>query len=52
MLGEKLAELLNEVKSAGTYDINFDGSELSSGMYLYRLEADGFISTKKMTLIK
>ncbi len=52
MLGEKLAELLNEVKSAGTYDINFDGNGLSSGMYLYRLEADGFISTKKMTLIK
>lgn len=52
MLGEKITELLNEVKSAGTYDINFDGNGLSSGMYLYRLEAGDFISTRKMTLIK
>lgn len=52
MLGEKVAELINEIKSAGTYDVNFDGSRLTSGMYLYRLEAGGYVSTRKMTLIK
>jgi hypothetical protein len=52
MLGEKIVELLNEVKSAGTYDVNFDGSELSTGMYLYRIESGNNVLTKKMILIK
>ena len=52
MLGEKVGELLNEVKNAGTYDVSFNGSELTSGMYIYRLEAGEFTATRKMTLIK
>jgi hypothetical protein len=52
MLGEKIAELINEFKSAGTYEVNFNASGLPSGMYVYRLEAGDFTATKKMTLIK
>ncbi len=51
-IGEKIAELMNEVKSAGTYDVDFNASELSSGVYLYRLEAGEFIQTRKMSLMK
>jgi hypothetical protein len=52
LLGEKVAELVNEVKSSGFYEVDFSGSNLTSGMYLYRLEAGDFVSTRKMTLIK
>jgi uncharacterized membrane protein len=51
-LGEKVAELINGNKIAGTYNIEFNGEELSSGIYLYRLETGNFISSKKMILIK
>ena len=52
LLGEKVAELVNEVKSSGFYEVDFNGTDLTSGMYLYRLEAGEFVSTRKMTLIK
>ena len=52
LLGEKVAELVNEIKSAGFYEVDFNGTDLTSGMYLYRLEAGEFVSTRKMTLIK
>ncbi len=52
VLGKEVATLVNEVKKAGTYSIRFDASKLSSGVYLYRLEAGSFISTKKMILMK
>jgi uncharacterized membrane protein len=52
LLGEKVAELVNEVKSSGFYEVDFNGTDLTSGMYLYRLETGEFVSTRKMTLIK
>jgi hypothetical protein len=52
MLGEKVVELVNEVKSAGKYNIEFNGNNLSSGTYIYRLVAGSFISTRKMILLK
>jgi len=52
MLGKEVMTLANEIKSAGLYAIDFDGRELSSGTYFYRLEAGDFIDTKKMLLIK
>jgi hypothetical protein len=52
MLGEQVAALINEVKEAGFYDIQFDASNLSTGVYIYRLTAGDFVQTKKMTLMK
>lgn len=52
MLGREVSVLVNGVKAAGNYELSFDASRLSSGMYIYRLEANGSVLTKKMTLIK
>lgn len=43
---------INEFKKAGSYEVEFDGSDLASGMYFYSLEANGFKDTKKMVIIK
>ncbi|RPI18617.1 MAG: T9SS C-terminal target domain-containing protein [Ignavibacteriae bacterium] len=51
-LGEEVAVLVNEIKNAGFYKVNFDASELPSGVYIYRLTAGEFTQTQKMTLIK
>ncbi len=52
ILGERVAELVNQMQSAGIYKVNFDASHLSTGAYIYRIEAGNFIQTKKMLLIK
>jgi len=52
MLGEMVMELVNGVKPAGTYTVTFDGSDLPSGVYVYRIQAEGFSENKKMTLLK
>ncbi|MFA5403606.1 MAG: T9SS type A sorting domain-containing protein, partial [Ignavibacteria bacterium] len=52
ILGQEVATLVNESKNPGSYFVNFDGSTLSSGMYYYKLESNGFVATKKMMLIK
>lgn len=52
LLGREVAYLVNSVKAAGNHSVTFDGSGLSSGMYLYRLEANGQVLINKMTLIK
>ncbi|HSD62629.1 MAG TPA: S8/S53 family peptidase, partial [Ignavibacteriaceae bacterium] len=51
-LGEKVAELVNQQKNAGTYEVDFNAANLSSGLYFYRLEAGNKVFTKKMMLIK
>ncbi len=51
-LGQKVASLVNEQQPAGTYSVNFDASDLASGVYFYRLKADDFSSIKKMLLMK
>lgn len=51
-IGEEVAKLVNEIKTAGNYNVSFDASSFSSGVYFYRLEADSFVETKKMILIK
>ncbi|MEO8231693.1 MAG: T9SS type A sorting domain-containing protein [Ignavibacteriota bacterium] len=52
VLGNEISTLVNEEKPAGTYEVNFDGKGLSSGMYFYTLTAGNFIETKKMILMK
>ena len=52
MLGEQIVTLINEVKEAGFYDVQFDARNLSTGIYVYRLSAGDFIQTKKLTLMK
>jgi len=52
LLGREVAELVNEVKGAGTYTVTFDASGLPSGTYLYRITAGGFTSVRKMTFVK
>jgi hypothetical protein len=52
VLGKEVQVLVNQQLSPGTYEVDFDGSELPSGVYYYRLEAGNFSQTKKMVLIK
>ena len=52
VLGREVALAVNERKSPGIYEVRFDASGLSSGVYFYRLEAGRFIETKKMVVIK
>ncbi len=52
ILGKEVAILVNENKPAGYFSVNFDGSKLSSGIYIYTLSANGIIHTKKMLLAK
>jgi hypothetical protein len=52
VLGRKVRELVNEVRPVGTNTIQFDATNLASGVYLYRLEANGVVQTKRLTLIK
>jgi hypothetical protein len=52
VLGNEVATLINEEKSAGSYSINFDGSRLSSGIYFYKLTAGGYTATKKLIMLK
>jgi hypothetical protein len=52
LLGNEVKVLVDENKTAGTYTAKFNGSELTSGIYIYRLQAGDFVSTKRMALIK
>ena len=52
ILGQQVVELVNDFKSAGTYEVNFDASDLTSGMYVYTIKAGNFTATKKMMLLK
>lgn len=51
-IGEEVATLVNEKKEIGSYSINFNSSNLASGIYLYKLQAGDFVQTKKMILMK
>ena len=52
VLGNKVATLVDEYKFAGSYEIDFDASQLSSGVYFYKLQAGRFVEIKKMMLIR
>lgn len=50
--GKEVATLINEVKTPGVYEVNFDGSKLASGIYIYKLQAGNFVDVKEMVLMK
>ncbi len=52
LLGEKVATLVNEKQSPGEYSVQFDASNLPSGVYFYTLRAGNYTATKKMILLK
>jgi hypothetical protein len=52
VLGREIMTLVNEVKTPGVYSVDFNGSELSSGVYFYRMESNGFSDVKKLMLVK
>jgi hypothetical protein len=52
VLGNEVATLVNEEKYAGSYDVRFNASNLSSGIYFYKLQAGKFMQTKKMVLLR
>jgi hypothetical protein len=51
-MGQLVDVLVNEVQASGSYSVSFNGYNLSSGVYLYRIESGSFTETKKMILIK
>jgi len=52
ILGQQVANIVNEVKTPGNYSVSFNASNLASGIYLYKINSNGFSLTKKMLLIK
>jgi hypothetical protein len=52
VLGNEVATLINEVKSPGSYNLQYNASALASGIYFYELRTDKFSSVKKMILLK
>ncbi|MEJ2105052.1 MAG: YCF48-related protein, partial [Ignavibacteriaceae bacterium] len=52
VLGNEIATLISEEKQPGTYEVEFDGTALPSGIYFYKLKAGYFVETKKMILLR
>lgn len=52
ILGNEVTTLVNEQKEPGYYEVEFNASNYASGVYIYRLQAGSFVSTKKMLMIK
>jgi len=52
ILGKEVATLVDETKSAGSYEVKFDASNLSSGIYFYKLQSGRYTETKKLVLMK
>jgi len=52
IIGEQVAQLFNGYKVAGIYTIDFNASELNSGIYIYKIEANGLTKSRKMMLVK
>lgn len=51
-IGNEISTLVNQIKGAGSYEVNFNAEQLSSGIYYYKLQAGSFIETRKMILLK
>ena len=52
ILGNEVAELINETKAAGDHSFEFNASNIPSGVYIYTLQVNGYSDSKKMILLK
>jgi len=52
IIGNEVATLVDEYKPAGTYEVEFNANNLSSGIYFYKFQADSYVETKRMILLK
>ncbi len=52
ILGKEVARLVDGIQTEGEHSVNFDGSNLPSGMYIYQLKGSNFCLSKKMLLLK
>ncbi len=52
MLGQEVATLIDDVRSAGTHEVQFNASGMASGMYIYRLQTPAFVASRKLILMK
>ena len=52
ILGKEIKTLVSEQKPMGRYEIKFDASNLSSGVYIYQLKVNDFVTSKKLILLK
>lgn len=52
VMGRRVATLVDEQRSAGTYEVSWDASDMASGTYMYRLQVNNQVQTRTMTLIK
>jgi hypothetical protein len=52
ILGNEIAVLVNETKEAGSYNVQYNASALSSGVYFYSIQAGDFFESRKMILMK
>lgn len=52
VLGREVRTLVNEVKQAGNYTVDFNASEFASGVYFYKIQAGEFMDIKRMILVK
>lgn len=50
--GKEVANLVNEFQTIGNYEINFDASALTSGVYFYRIQSGDFVDTKKLMMLR
>jgi len=52
VLGNEVAALVNQKQNAGNYEVEFNGQDLPSGIYYYKIKTNNFTATKKMLLVK
>jgi hypothetical protein len=52
LLGQEVATLIDSKQTSGMYQATFNAAGLASGVYLYRLEGNGFVEMKRMMLVK
>jgi hypothetical protein len=52
ILGKEVTTLVNESKTTGRYELNFNASNLASGVYIYRIQVNDFVSSRKILLLK